>query len=167
MDVLKEIISWVHIISATLSLVFGAVVLLGAKGSPRHRKLGVYYFYVMLINNITALAIVNAFGKWFFPHWLAIACLVTIIPGIIAVKRKWTKYWLKIHISCLVISYYLLIGGAINEFFLHIKSLRPLLINGSPVVAVTHAVAQLICIGLLMYYLRKYTRKKTFKHTDS
>ena len=160
MEMLKEIISWTHIISATLSLIFGAIVLFGKKGDLKHRKLGIYYFYAMLANNLTALVILNAIGKWFFPHWLALACLIVIIPGIIAVKRKWTKHWLKIHIICLVISYYLLIGGAINEAFLHIKNLRSLIINNNPIVGITHMIAQLIFIGLLIYYLRKYRKKQ-------
>ena len=160
MEMLKEIISWTHIISATLSLIFGAIVLFGKKGDLKHRKLGIYYFYVMLVNNLTALVILNTMGKWFFPHWLAVACLIVIIPGIIAVKRKWTKHWLKIHIICFVTSYYLLIGGAINEAFLHIKNLRPLIINNDPIVGITHMIAQLIFIGLLIYYLRKYRKKQ-------
>ncbi|WP_233898772.1 DUF2306 domain-containing protein [Tenacibaculum piscium] len=156
MEIFKEIISWTHIISATLSLIFGVVVLFGKKGDIKHRKIGLYYFYAMLINNLTALVILNAIGKWFFPHWLAVACLIVIIPGILAIKLKWTKHWLKIHIICLVISYYLLIGGAINEAFLHIESLRPHIINNDPIVRITHIIAQLVFIGLLIYYLRKY-----------
>ncbi|MHA7129280.1 DUF2306 domain-containing protein [Algoriphagus namhaensis] len=160
MEISKEIISWTHTIAATLSLIFGAIVLFGKKGDLRHRKLGMYYFYAMLVNNLTALVILNAIGRWFFPHWLAVACLIVIIPGIIAVKRKWTKNWLKIHIICLVISYYLLFGGAINETFLHIDSLRQLIINNDPIVGFTHMVAQIAFVGLLIYYLRKYKGKK-------
>jgi len=161
MEILNELISWTHIISATLSLIFGAIVLFGKKGDLKHQKLGIYYFYAMLLNNLTALVILNAFGKWFFPHWLAVACLIVIIPGIVAVKRKSTKHWLKIHIICLVISYYLLIGGAINEAFLHIESLRPYIINNDPIVGITHLIAQLVFIVLLIYYLRKYRKMKT------
>jgi len=159
-EILKDIISWTHIISASLSIIFGTIVLFGVKGSARHRKLGLYYFYVMLANNLTALVIVNAFGKWFFPHWLAIACIVVIIPGIIAVKRKRTKHWLKIHITCLVMSYYLLIGGAINELFLHVEILRPHIINGGPAIGTAHSVAMIFFTGLLIYYLRKYHKMK-------
>lgn len=158
MEILKEILSWTHIISATLSLIFGAIVLIEKKGDLKHRKLGLYYFYAMLVNNLTALVILNVTGKWFFPHWLAIACLIVIIPGIIAVKRKSAKHWLKIHIICLVISYYLLIGGGINEAFLHIESLRPLILNNDPIVGITHMIAQLVFLGLLIYYLRKYRK---------
>jgi uncharacterized membrane protein len=157
MEILNQTISWTHTISATLSLVFGTIVLFGNKGDLRHKKLGLWYFYAMLINNLTALVIINAFGKWFFPHYLAIACLIVIIPGIIAIKLK-HKYWLKIHIISMVISYYLLIGGAINEAFLHIPKLRPFILNNDPIVGITHMVAQILFIGLLIYFLRKYRK---------
>jgi uncharacterized membrane protein len=157
MEILNQTISWTHTISAILSLVFGTIVLFGNKGDLRHKKLGLWYFYAMLINNLTALVIINAFGKWFFPHYLAIACLIVIIPGIIAIKLK-HKYWLKIHIISMVISYYLLIGGAINEAFLHIPKLRPFIINNDPIVGITQMVAQILFIGLLIYFLRKYRK---------
>lgn len=159
MEIINGVISWTHGISASLSLIFGAIVLFGNKGDAKHRKIGEWYFYAMLVNNLTALVIMNAFGKWFFPHYLAIACLVTIIPGIIAAKRK-HKHWLIVHISCMVISYYFLIGGAINETFLHIPSLRPYIINGEPIVGIVHSIAMTLFIFLLIYYLRKYKKTK-------
>lgn len=161
MELLKEGISWIHIISATLSLLFGALVLFRRKGNLKHRKLGLYYFYAMLINNSTALVILNATGAWFFPHWLAVACLIVIVPGILVVKRRQTKHWLKIHIGCLVISYYLLIGGAINETFLHVDSLRPLLLLNHPSLGITHMISQVVFIGLLIYYWKKYGKLNT------
>jgi len=157
MEILKEIISWTHTIAASLSLIFGTIVLFGKKGDTKHRKLGLWYFYAMLVNNLTALVIVKAFGKWFFPHYLAIACLVVIIPGIVAIRRK-HKHWLKVHIISMIISYYLLIGGAINEAFLHIPKLRPYIINNDPVVGISHGITQLVFIGVLIYFLRKYRK---------
>lgn len=158
MEILKAFISWSHILAASLSLIFGTIVIFGKKGTTKHKKLGLYFFYVMLLNNLTALFILNAFGKWFFPHYLAIACLIFIIPGIFAVKLK-HKYWLKVHIICLVVSYYLLIGGAINETFLHVPNLRPYIINNAPIVGIMHGITQLIFIGVLIYFLRKYRSK--------
>jgi uncharacterized membrane protein len=155
MEILKTIISWLHTITASLSLIFGIIVLIGIKGNLNHKKFGLWYFYAMLINNITALFIINAFGKWFFPHYLAISCLVFIIPGIISVKVK-HKYWLKVHIICMVLSFYLLVGGAINETFLHVSSLRPFIMNNDPIVGISHMIAQLFFLGFLVYFLIKY-----------
>ena len=160
MELIKTILSWTHTISASLSLVFGIIVLLGVKGSLKHMKIGIWYFYAMLVNNITALFILNAFGKWFFPHYLAIACLIFVIPGIISIKLK-HKYFLKVHIICMVLSFYLLIGGSINETFLHIPNLRPYIINNNPIVGIIHMFAMLFFIGVLVYYLSKYRKSKS------
>ncbi len=159
MELIKTIVSWTHTISASLSLILGIIVLLGVKGNLKHKKIGLWYFYGMLTNNITALFILNAFGKWFFPHYLAIACLTVVIPGIISIKLK-HKYWLNVHIICMVLSFYLLIGGAINETFLHIPSLKPYLINNDPVVGATHMIAQILFLGVLVFYLWKYRGAK-------
>jgi len=116
----------------------------------------------MIINNITALFIYNA-GGFFFPHWLAIAILIIIIPGFLIAKYKNIKYWLQIHIIFLVISYYLLIGGAINEAFLRIEILKPLMTGRSFVFGVTHVVAQIIFTGLLIYFLIRSNVLRNYK----
>ena len=160
MEIIKIIISIAHSVSASLSLIIGAMILFGVKGNLRHKNLGFWYFYLMLINNISALFIYNATGKWFFPHSLAVATLSFLIPGYLISKVKKFRYWQGIHIFCMVISYYMLIGGAINEAFLHIKPLRPLILANSPVVGMVHFAAMLIFIALLIYFLIKYRRKK-------
>jgi len=161
MEVLKSINSFAHVITSSLALVIGAMVLFQPKGTPKHRRLGVYYFWLMIVANVTCLFIMKAFGKWFFPHWLGIAALVVLIPGYLFGKFQWGKHWLKVHIISIVLSYYLLIGGAVNEAFLHIPPLRPYIINNDPVVGIVHAIVQLFFIGLLVFYLRKY-RKGSF-----
>lgn len=160
MEILKEIISWSHILAASLSLVFGTIVMFRTKGTTKHKAMGMWYLYAMLVNNLTALVIMDAFGKWFFPHYLAIACLVVIIPGIIAARRK-HKAWLKVHIICMILSYYLLIGGAINETFLHIPSLRPYIIDNHPIIGITHSLAMIVFAGLIIYFLMKNRTPKS------
>jgi uncharacterized membrane protein len=156
MEVVKAILSWSHIISATLSMIVGAAILFASKGNAKHKKLGSYYFYVMLINNSTALFIYNSSGKFFYPHWLAIITLIVILLGYFALRIKKSGSWLTIHLVCMVTSYYLLIGGAINETFLRVASLRPLIVSGSPIVGITHFMALLFFMGLLSLYIRKY-----------
>jgi len=153
-SIISELLSWTHIVSATVSILLGAVVLIGSKGTPRHRRLGFWYVVSMYINNLTALFIVNAFGKWFFPHYLAIACLVVLIPAYIAPVLKF-KYWMRWHLSCMVVSYYLLMGGALNEAFLHLPKLRPYILNNDPVLGISHMILQFAFLVLLVYFFRK------------
>lgn len=161
MEVIHFLLSWTHIVTAVLSLIFGTVVLFGRKGNGRHKKIGKYYFYSMLISNVTALFIYNATGSWFFPHSFAIATLITLVPGFLVTRIKRYRHWQRVHIISFVLSYYMLIGGAINEAFLHIGPLRPYLSNGSAVVGMTHFAAQVFFIGLLIFYLVKYRCAKS------
>lgn len=158
MDIIKILISWSHTTSAFLSLFLGVFVLFATKGNEKHRKIGIYYFYLMLINNFTALFIYNSFGKWFFPHSLAVATLIILIPGYLITLKKEYKHWLKIHITSFVISYYLLIGGAINEVFLRYKPLMMYKV-GSPQNGMTQFAAMVLFTIILIYFLFKYRRK--------
>lgn len=157
-EIISKSISWTHILSATASLFLGAWVLFIQKGGIRHRQLGKLYFLAMLINNLSALLIYNAFGRWFFPHTLALVTIAVLIPGFLITHKKQYKHWLKVHIICMVLSYYFLVGGAINETFLHVKALRPLITGEDPVVGISHFIAQLIFLGLITYFLIKFRR---------
>jgi len=156
MEILSNLNSIAHTLTAAASMIIGGILLYGNKGDKRHVNLGNYYFWAMMFTNISSLFIMKAFGKWFFPHYLALVTLFFLIPGYLFGKYKWGKHWLKFHISGFVLSYYLLIGGAINEAFLHVPSLRHYIINNDPVVGISHGIAQLIFIGILIYFLRKY-----------
>ena len=157
MELVNSLISSIHVVSASLSILFGGWVLIKGKGTLRHKKIGLYYFVAMLVNNSTALTIYNAFGEWFFPHWLALAALAIIIPGYYISRLKNKSYALKVHIIAMVLSYYLLIGGAINETFLHIPYLSQFFLaeNLSPL-DVSHLIALVFFVLLILKYLMKY-----------
>ena len=156
MELIKTINSWLHIITATISLIFGFYVLIAQKGTIRHQQVGRWYFWAMLINCVTSFFILNVFGKWFFPHWLGLVTIVILITTYIISFKKNYRHWLKVHILGFVLSYYLLIGGAINELFVHVESLRPLMLNGSPEFGLTHFASQIIFTILIGYFLWKY-----------
>ena len=105
MEILKSINSIAHILSSSLALIVGAMVLFQPKGTPKHKKIGVLYFWLMIVANVTCLFIVKTFGKWFFPHYLGISALAVIIPGYLFGKYHWGRHWVKVHISCMIVSY--------------------------------------------------------------
>lgn len=156
-EVLKVIISWTHIFTAALSLIFGAIILFGKKGNAAHMKYGTRYFQLMLASNITALLMYNT-GKFFYPHWLAIITIAVILPGFSVVKLKRFNYWLQAHIVCMVASYYLLVGGAINEMFLHLESLQPFLHAQSPVYGLSHFFTLFCFIGIAIFFVIRYRK---------
>jgi uncharacterized membrane protein len=165
MPIIKFILSWSHIISASLSMVFGLILIMRTKADTKHRKMGNYYFYAMLINNVTALFIYNASGKWFFPHWLAVITLILIIPSYYVLRIRTNGFPLMFHIIGMVLSYYMLIGGAVNEAFLHIPALRPLMMEQSPVFGLTHFAVQLIFLALLIYFPIRYRKFNKIEKT--
>ena len=153
---LIAIVSWIHIAASVLSLCIGAVVLFRAKGTATHRRYGRWYFSAMLVTNVTALLIYRA-GVFFFPHWLAVVTLAVIAVGYWAVSTRSIRRWLSVHITCTVVSYYMLVGGAINEAFLRIDVLQPYFPEGvpSPVFGMVHSIAQLAFGILLVVLLRR------------
>jgi uncharacterized membrane protein len=164
MEVINLIISWSHILTASASMVLGFLLLVRTKGNSIHMKYGKYYYYCMLINNITALFIYNATGKWFFPHSLAVATLILIIPSYYILRIRTSGFPLLFHIIGMVLSYYMLIGGAVNEAFLHTPALRHFMIEQSPVFGLTHFAVQLIFLTMLIYFPIRYRKfNKTAK----
>lgn len=110
----------------------------------------------MLVTNVTALGIYRD-GVFFFPHWLAVVTLAVIAVGYWAVSARSIRRWLSVHITCMVVSYYMLVGGAINEVFLRIDVLQPYYPEGmpSPVFRMVHSIAWLAFGILLVVLLRR------------
>ena len=160
MSALVSAIGWIHFAASSFSMLIGAIILFRTKGTVSHRRQGRWYVYAMLVTNVTALMIYRT-SVFFFPHWLAIATLAVIAVGYWAVTAKSIRGWLPVHLTCMIVSYYMLAGGAVNEAFLHIAVLKlygfP---SGTqhPVVGVVHSVVMLAFIILLMVFLLR--RKK-------
>ena len=77
----------VHAACATLSLVTGTLVLIFAKGTPRHVLLGRCFVAAMMVTALTSLAITNVWPGQFSPiHILSVVTLTTL-P--IAVWQRW------------------------------------------------------------------------------
>lgn len=157
---LLSIISTIHILSATASLYFGAVVLVNKKGDKKHRRIGRYYFIAMILCNLSSLCIYNAFEKWFFPHTLAVITLILLLLGygVLFLKSFFYKY--PIHFTCMTGTYYLLIGGGINEAFIHIPLLQPYFGNSSLFKLAHFITILLFCVLLFVFWIKNFTQKK-------
>ena len=143
-------ISWVHVIASLVSLLLGGLLVGGRKGTASHRKRGKWYFYAMLVTNLTALLIYQ-FGSFFFPHWLAIITLVTVCIGYWAIATQAIRHWLAVHLTCMIVSYYMLWGATVNEAFLHIPSLRQLAEQAdNPTLGLAHLGVMLVFVVILI-----------------
>ena len=153
-----SLLGWAHTIPCLCALATGAIVLAGPKGSSRHRLYGRLYLISMLATNVTALGIYRR-GVFYFPHWFAVAALVAILVGFVCVRfRRPGGYWLNIHLTCMVASYYMLIAGGVNEAFLRVNVLHAVAPNvlNSPLVGMTHLAVQAAFLILAAYLNTRY-----------
>jgi uncharacterized membrane protein len=144
-------LGWIHSLACVVALALGGINLARPKGTRRHRAIGQAYLWAMLVVGVTSLAIYGQ-GRFFFPHWLAVASLaLTGLAYAFAHFRRPAGLWLHGHVTSTVLTYYLLIGGGINEAFLRVDVLCRL--SGgfpSPLIGATHmAVLALTAIALV------------------
>lgn len=91
-------VGFVHLVSALLAMLTGALVLLNTKGGLFHKRMGYAYVMSMLTLNVTAFMIYHLFGKFGPFHALSILSMVCITGGMLpAVFRKKVKDWLQWH----------------------------------------------------------------------
>jgi uncharacterized membrane protein len=146
-------LGWAHLVASLAALAVGILVLLRPKGTPVHRRRGRVYALALLVTNVKALGIYRR-GLFFFPHWLAIAALVVTTVGVLAAHFKVPRRaWLHVHLTCLLTSLYLLVGGGVNEAFLRVDALHRLAPTlNSPAVGLTHLTVQILFLTLIVYF---------------
>jgi uncharacterized membrane protein len=147
-------LGWVHLAASLIALTAGAVVLVRPKGTPVHRLRGRIYVLALVVTSVTALGIYRG-GVFFFPHWFGVASLVVIAIGFAAAHFKWPRTgWMHLHLTCMVASYYMLIGGGVNEVFVRLDALRRLVPNfyESRLVGMTHFAVIVLFAVLIAYF---------------
>lgn len=160
------VIGWIHTLASLIALLIGARILLRMKGDATHRRDGLVYLWAMVATNVTALLIYNQ-GTFRVFHAMAIGTLLLVLFGYQSAKfLRRAKPWLYAHISSMVVSYYMLIGGTINETFLHVNSLRQLAPDlRGPMLGISHSAAMLVFAAILVYLLlagrKRYARPRS------
>lgn len=144
-------LGWVHSLACLVALAAGAYVFATAKGTRRHRQVGQVFVISQVILNLTALGIYQV-GSFFFPHVLAIVTLVLIAAGWGSARLiRRHGVWKHVHLSSMILSYYLLIGGGVNEVFLRIDAMRDLVSReGAQMINMTHGAVMLMFLVLLL-----------------
>jgi uncharacterized membrane protein len=147
-------LGWVHFLASLAAMAAGAIVLMRPKGTALHKARGGIYVAAMVVTSLTALGIYRR-GVFFFPHWLAVAALIITAAAIAAAHFKVPKAgWVHMHLTCMVTSYYLLVGGVVNEAFLRVNFLRRLVpdFNSSAAVGMTQFAVMLLFAALIGYF---------------
>lgn len=144
-------LGWIHSLACLVALAAGAFVFVTRKGTRRHRQVGLAFVISQIVLNVTALGIYQL-GQFFFPHVLAIATLVLIAIGWGAGRLiRHHGGWRFVHLSSMILSYYMLIGGGVNEVFLRIDAMRELVSReGGQIIGMTHSVTLLVFLVLLL-----------------
>jgi len=141
-------IELIHVILGFSSLISGFTVLLIKEGSRNHRLVGRAYALSMLGLNLTAFGIYKLFDGWGFFHWMAIASLIPLLAGYVAIRyRK-----IEAHYFFMCWSYIGLLCATISEIFVHVP-IAVQLLNAVPRV---DTVFIIVLIVLGFYFLPKY-----------
>jgi len=146
-------VGWLHTLASVIALIAGAVVLVRPKGTPVHRLRGRIYVAALVVTCITSFAIYRQ-GKFWFPHWTGVASLVIVGMGFAFAYFKQPRGWMHLHLTCMVASYYMLIGGGVNEVFVRVDALRRIVPDAlnSPLVGLTHFAVMVLFTILIGYF---------------
>jgi uncharacterized membrane protein len=113
-------LGWAHFIASLAALAVGVLVLLRTKGTSVHRQNGRIYALAVLVISFTALGIYRL-GSFFFAHWFGVAAVVATLVAVAAAHFRIPRIprvgWMNLHLTCMLVSFYILIGRAVNEVF--------------------------------------------------
>jgi uncharacterized membrane protein len=173
-----SIIGWFHSLACLVALAAGAWNLALPKGTAPHRRVGLVYVWAMIALNLSVFVLYK-FDIAFAPfrvgphifglfHWFAVTALGLVLIAWFAASRQSHSAGAYAHPIAMVLSYYLLIAGGINEIFLRIDVLRhialasaksahlpPVLFTQSPVIVMTQNAMIAATFLLLIYFSAK------------
>jgi uncharacterized membrane protein len=130
-----SIVGWLHSIVSTLAILIGGWMLLAPKGTPLHRRMGRLYVYTMLAVNLSAFGVYHFDIARFAPfkagpgifglfHWEAVFTLFFLLLGWYAATHQRRAVWAFVHPVAMLVTYYMLIGGLVNELFVRVAFIR-------------------------------------------
>jgi uncharacterized membrane protein len=174
-----SMLGWLHSFACLIALCTGAYVLSAPKGTRRHRLLGWWYASATAMQALTAMGVYrfdisirplhvgpNIFGIF---HWLAIAMLSLVVLAVFAARRQRRLIWAHVHAQAMLASYWILVGGFINEAFVRILPLRSLAMSLSPrapnpaatmLVGEFQTASTMIWLALAIWFFIKVTRDR-------
>jgi uncharacterized membrane protein len=172
-----SIIGWIHAVACIAALGFGAMNLVASKGTSRHALRGAGYAASMVV----AMALSLFMYRFDFPlargsqpepgifglaHWFTVFAVSFTLLGWYAASHQSRAFGAYAHPVAMTLSYYLLIGGLINELFVRVNILRPYafdVVNGNRVfpshtVRMTHICNDVAFVTILTLFCVKVWR---------
>ena len=153
MNLSMSVVGGFHTLACVIALALGAYMIVARKGTPRHRKVGDWYVAALLFASFSSLTIYtrHAFTA---AHWFAVMAIVTSAGGF--ALGRWHgagQAWKYGHIACMLLSYYVLIGGGVNEVFLRVRTLRPIFFHQPQMVGRVHGMVMLAFLVLIVGFI--------------
>lgn len=176
-----SLMGWLHSLACIVALVAGTWVMVARKGTINHRRWGWWYAGAMVTQAVTIMAVYSRDLRWGKPpvmaphtfgvfHWMAVASLLAVVLAIFAATRqRRSTGWAHVHAQTMLFSYYLLVGGLINELLVRLLPLRHLAMALSPHAAnpsVTvignsaQAACMMIWLSLALWFYFKVARER-------
>ncbi len=168
-----SLIGWVHSLACMIALVAGPMVFALRKGTRLHRQIGYWYVGAMTAANITALGLfapIAGLPVFNMFHWMAIATLAFLGLGVWAARNQRTWLGAYGHPVMMVLSFYMLVGGAVNEAFSRIHALNAAALAGSPwahnisqtrLVGMSQGLAMLMALVMIVWVSVNVARKRS------
>ncbi len=172
-----SLIGWLHAMTCTIALISGGWNIVSEKGTGPHKLRGHVYAWSMIAANALAFFIyrfdldvthhfrpgANVFG---FFHWLAVAALFFTLAGYYASFRQQRGFWAYTHPAAMILSYYVLAGGLINELFARVLILRPFAVTvvnghrqfGAPAIAISQNLCLAAALILIVWFIVRVAR---------
>lgn len=122
-NLVSSTLGLIHLVFALLALVFGTSVLLMKKGTRRHKLIGYFYLFSMLIMNATAFGIYRLFGGFGVFHFAALISLFSLLGGMYPALRRREGWYLQ-HLEVMlwsVVGLYAAFAAEISTRFFHEK----------------------------------------------
>ena len=117
-------LGWLHSLACVIALASGLFNIVTPKGTALHRRVGAAFTITLVVVCVSSLGIYKQHRFW-FPHWDALATLVLLAVAWSAARYKWPRRgWIYLHLTTMLLSYYMLIGGGVNELFLRVAVLH-------------------------------------------
>lgn len=148
-----SLVGWFHTAACVAALILGGALIVARKGTPRHRRWGDAYVAAIVFASLSSLTIYSR-HTFTFAHGFAIMALVTSLGGF-ALGRWHGKggLWTYGHLTLMLLSYYVLIGGGVNEVFLRVAALKPFITPAfTPVVGLTHLAVMVTFLALIVAF---------------
>ncbi|WP_173089058.1 DUF2306 domain-containing protein [Devosia sp. 1635] len=146
----------IHALSALAAVLLGTIVLFARKGTRLHMRLGRMWVGVMVVVALSSFLIseMRMFGPYSLIHALSVLTLVSLIVGIVAIRRGNLKAHRFIMISLYVFA--LVLTGAFT--LLPGRRMHAVIFADGGQTAAVLATLIATLIGVLLLVRRRYSR---------